>query len=160
MKRYCFLAALLALAITQTLAQGRHETTIRNFWTAVDQGNFDQAAGYLNDDVKVYLPLSPAEPMNKEAYKQLGIGFRAGFPDIKHEVLEVAESATAAGYKGWFSGTNTGALMGNPPTNKRVSMPFVGYIKFDEAGKIVEINAQYDMDMFNAQLTGTAAPNK
>lgn len=77
MKRYCFVLALLALSFHQTIAQGVNETTIRNFFAATDAGNFDQAGRYLSPDLQVHLPLSP-EPLNLEAYQQLGMGFKAG----------------------------------------------------------------------------------
>ncbi|MBK6902275.1 MAG: ester cyclase [Saprospirales bacterium] len=56
------------------------------------------------------------------------------------------------GFKAWFSGTNNGSLMGNPATGNKVSLPFVAFFKFDNAGKIVEINTQFDQTAFNNQL--------
>ncbi|MBK8923688.1 MAG: ester cyclase [Saprospirales bacterium] len=156
MKKSFFFAALLALTLNQAAAQGKHETTIREFFAAVDAGNFEKVGAYLHSDLQVYMPLSP-EPLNLEAYRNLGMGFKIAFPDIEHKILECAETGNAIGFKAWFSGTNTGPMMGNPPTGNRVSMPFIGFFKFDDAGKIVEINSQFDLAAFNAQLGGMAA---
>lgn len=154
--RTLLFTAFLALALNQAAAQGKHETAIREFFAAVDAGDFDKAGAYLHPDLQVYMPLSP-EPLNREAYRNLGMGFKAAFPDLEHKILECAETGNAVGFKAWYSGTNTGPMMGNPPTGNRVSMPFLGFIKFDAAGKIVEINSQFDVMAFNAQLMGTAA---
>ena len=148
---FVFLSVLFAFSLNQSLAQGKLETKVREFFAAVDAGNFDAAEAYLSPDVKVYLPFSP-EAMNRDAYKGLGMAMKAGFPDIKHQILECAETGSSIGFKAWFSGTNNGSLMGNPATNNKVSLPFVAFFKFDNAGKIVEINTQFDQTSFNNQL--------
>lgn len=148
---FVLLSFLFAFSLNQSLAQGKLETKVREFFAAVDAGNFDAAEAYLSPDVKVYLPFSP-EAMNREAYKGLGMAMKAGFPDIKHQILECAETGSSIGFKAWFSGTNNGSLMGNPATNNKVSLPFVAFFKFDNAGKILEINTQFDQTAFNNQL--------
>lgn len=92
---------------------------VQGFYAAVDAGDFDKAGDYLSDDIKVYIPFSP-QAMDKLSYKQLGMGMKAGFPDMKHQVLEVSEGKGSLAFKGLFSGTNTGVLQGNPPTGNRV----------------------------------------
>lgn len=157
---FSFCVALFALLFTLpfTAFGGKYATSITAFWAGVDNGQFDKAVTYLSPDLKVYLPLSPT-PLNRDAYRQLGEGFRMGFPDISHKVLEVTEGKMTAAVRGIFSGTNTGSLMGNPSTGNRVELPFLQYWTFDADGKAVRIEISFDLAAFNAQLMqGLPAP--
>lgn len=149
--------ALAATASTPTWA-GKYENSIRGFWADVDNGNFDQAVTFLHPDVEVYAPFSPVA-INLEAYRQIGESFRMGFPDIQHQVLEVSESKTSAAARCYFSGTNTGSLMGNPATGNRVELPFLAYLTFDAAGLITRFEIRFDMANFNSQLMAGIDPN-
>lgn len=147
-----FVCALCgALLQNQSFAQKNNTKAVQDFYGALDAGDFDKAAAYLSDDLKANLPLSP-QPLDFAAYKQIGVGFKAGFPDMHHQLLETTESGNTVAGKGYFSGTNTGAMMGNPPTENRVELPFLAYFKFNTAGKINEINLQFNLAAFNAQL--------
>lgn len=153
--QFSFFAVLFALLFTVPFSAfgGKYETTITAFWASVDNGHFDHAVTYLHADLQVVLPLSPTA-LNREAYRQLGEGFRMGFPDISHKVLEVTEGKMTAAVRGIFSGTNTGPLMGNPPTGNRVELPFLQYWTFDSEGRAVRIEIAFDLAAFNAQLMG------
>lgn len=148
-----FSTIFFALVITAPLAAqaGKNETTIRNFWAAVDAGNFDKAYSMLSADFKAYVPVSP-QPLNRDGYRQLGEGFRMGFPDISHKVLECTESGSIVAMRGLFTGTNTGSLMGNPPTGNRVEAPFLSFVTFDASGKIIRFETAFDLAGFNAQV--------
>lgn len=141
----------LLFAAFQTAHAGKLETQVRSFWSAVDLGEFDKAVQFLSPDIQVFLPFSPA-PLNLEAYKGVGMTFRAGFPDIQHKILECTEGKMTAAVRGLFLGTNTGSLMGNPPTGNRVELPFLQYWTFDASGKAIRLEIAFDLAAFNAQL--------
>ncbi len=153
MKNNLILAAFFSFFSLAAFAAkpGLTEQTVKDFYVAVDAGDFDKATSLMSDDVKVYLPFS-TQAMDKMSYKQVGMSFKAGFPDMQHKVLEVTEGKSSVAYKAWFSGTNTGSLQGNPPTGNRVENAFLGYLKFNKKGKITELNIQFDLTSFNAQL--------
>ncbi len=162
MKTFRILNFIFTLAIaSHTAHAGIHESNIRSFWIATDKGDFDKAVQYLSPDIQVYLPLSP-EPLNLEAFKGLGMTFRTGFPDIQHKLLECTEGKMTAAVRGLFSGTNTGQLMGNPPTGNRVEVPFLQYWTFDATGKAIRLEMAFDLAAFNAQLMKglPSMPNK
>ena len=71
------------------------------------------AANFVNHD-----PSTPPLPTGPEGYKQLASGYRAAFPDIQITIEDLfAEGDKVAGR--WTArGTNTGSLMGMPPTVK------------------------------------------
>lgn len=154
-------AALSALLLMAPFAAhaGKNATTLRSFYAALDGGNMEKAAGYLAANVMAYLPLSP-EALDKAGYKQLGVAFKTAFPNMLHQFTEIAESKGVVSFKGVFSGTNTGPMMGNPPTGNRVELPFLGYFKFDKAGAISEVNIQFNAAYFNAQLMAGLDPNE
>lgn len=142
---------LCMAAISTGVHAGKLESSVRNFWSAVDMGDFDKAAQYLSSDIQVFMPLSPT-PLNLEAYKGVGMAFRTGFPDIQHKIAECTEGTMTLAVRGLFLGTNTGSLMGNPPTGNRVELPFLQYWTFDAAGKAIRIEIAFDLTAFNAQL--------
>ncbi|MFZ2900654.1 MAG: ester cyclase [Saprospiraceae bacterium] len=152
--------AMFALSLNAAQAS-KHGDAVREFWAAVDMGNFDKAVTYLSAGIQVQMPFSP-ESYDLEAFRALGEGFRMGFPDIRHQVLETTEGKGAAAVRGIFLGTNTGSLMGNPPTGNRVELPFLQYWTFDSKGKAVRIEMAFDLAAFNAQLMKgiPAPPNK
>ncbi|MBK8568398.1 MAG: ester cyclase [Saprospiraceae bacterium] len=149
MKNLIF-AAIFSL-LSFTAFAGKLSESVHAFYKAVDGGDFDKAGTLLADDVKAYLPFSP-QAMDKMAYEQLGMSMGAAFPDMQHKVLEVTEGKGTAAFKAWFTGTNTGSMMGNPPTGNRVETPFLGYFKYNSKGLITEVNIQFDAANFNAQL--------
>lgn len=145
---FCLLAIATHANCTSTATQIVHD-----FYAAIDAGNFDKAGTLLSDDLKVYIPFSPNAAMDKMSYKQLGMGMKAGFPDMQHKILETYEGQGTVTFKAHFSGTNTGSLQGNPPTGNHVEQTFLGLLKINKAGKISEFNIQFDLAGFNAQLT-------
>lgn len=161
MKKQLALTALLGFfTLNLAFAQGKLETAIRNFYVAVDAGDFSKVESFFAPEAKASLPVSPV-PVDVATFMQIGMGFKTAFPDYRHKVIEGVEGKNVYAFKGWFSGTNTGSMMGNPPTGNRVEMPYSGYGKFNDAGKIVEWNILFDMAGFNAQLMkGLSAPQE
>lgn len=152
MKKQIFLTALLGiLAMHLSVAQSKLESIVQNFYVAVDAGDFTKASSFFVSDAKINMPVSP-QALDLPAYVQVGMGFKAGFPDYQHKVLEGIESKGTYAFKGWFSGTNTGSMMGNPPTGNRVETLYSGYFKFNTANKITEMTIIFDLASFNAQL--------
>jgi predicted ester cyclase len=150
MKNNLISAALLCSLSFNALA-GKMSETIYSFYTVVDAGGFDKAVTYLADNLKATLPFAP-QGLDKMGYKQLGMSMKTAFPDMQHKILETTEGKNTVAFQAWFSGTNTGSMMGNPPTGNRVETPFMGYFKFNKQGKISEVNLQFDAAAFNAQL--------
>jgi steroid delta-isomerase-like uncharacterized protein len=76
------------------------------------------AANFTNHD-----PSTPSLPTGPEGYKQLVSTYRAIYPDIRMAVVDdlIAEGDKVVGR--WTAqGTNTGELMGMPPTGKQATI--------------------------------------
>lgn len=124
---------------------------IKEFYLYVDKNDFDKAGVLLSENIKVTIPFS-SEAMTKEAYRGLGMAMAMAFPDMKHEVIATSESENTVSFKGIFSGTNKGMLMGNDPTGNWVSTPFMGYCTVNQEGKFTSMDILFDVASFNGQL--------
>lgn len=141
-----------------TAFAGKLSQSVYEFYHAVDMKDWDKASNLLADDVKVNIPFSP-QSMDKLAYRQIGMSMGTAFPDMMHKVLDVVEGKNSVAFKAWFSGTNTGPMMGNPATGNRVEAPFQGFMKFNKEGKMIEVAISFDVAFFNAQIMKGINPN-
>lgn len=136
---------------TAATQESQHETTVRAVLAAMDAGDpakFDQ---YCAPDFQINNPFLP-NPGNLEVFKGLMAGQKNGFPDVKHEVVQMFSKGNMVCVRGIYSGTNTGQMQGNPPTGNRVVLPFIFTDEFDASGKIKVRHVQFDTGSFNAQL--------
>lgn len=154
------LLILMTIGIHQYIMAGKYTDLVRSYYTSVDAGNFEAVAGYLSADFKAYLPFN-AEPYNAESFRELLKVLKTGFPDMRHTVLETSESKGTCALKGTLDATNTGSLFGNPPTGNTVHIAYQAFFRFNNDRKISQVDVQYDVSAFNAQLMeGIPAMNK
>jgi predicted ester cyclase len=91
--------------------------------------------------------------------------FRTAFPnDMRYTIDDLFESGDRVAVRWTAGGTNTGTLMGIPPTGKAVSVSAV-YIFRVEAGKLAEAWGDFDALGMQQQLgllpaPGGAPPNR
>jgi predicted ester cyclase len=78
---------------------------------------------------------------------------------MKHEIIEMTSDDRHVTTRGIFSGTNTGSMMGNPPTGNKVKVPFIVLDEFDSKGKLKFRNVQFDAKSFESQLMAGINPN-
>jgi len=126
---------------------------------AFNRGNVGVIDEMLSADFQEHENLPPGLPSGREGVKAL-IGFlHGGFPDIKHTV----EDLTVDGDKVWarltVAATNTGPMMGQPPTGKRVTWDVIDIVRF-AGGKIVEHWGVTDVWGMMLQLGAVPAPGQ
>jgi predicted ester cyclase/ketosteroid isomerase-like protein len=175
MKKILFISLLMALLFNNISAKEIKEPqqNTHNFYTAVDTdlsdpqknainkikelyqlmdaGKVEKFDEYCAKDFQIVNPVLPT-PGNLETFKQLQLGFRAAFPDMLHEVQEIYSNGKSVVSKGIFKGTNTGSMMGNPPTGNRVALSFMVLDIMDSKGKIKMRTVEFDNKAFEAQL--------
>lgn len=113
--------------------------------TSFNTGNVDGIDTLLSansvdyaEDTSMHLPKGPA------GLKAMVAMFREGSPDLKAEVtMMVTEGDLLMAY-GKMSGTNTGPMMGMPPSNKPWSFDFMDAVRFDSDMKMSEHWGVYD----------------
>lgn len=131
---------------------------VHRYFVAIDAGDSKTLSELLSDDLLASAPFSP-QALPKQAWLSVGQGFKTGFPDMKHEIMQFIESGNTVAVRGVFSGQNNGAMMGNPPTGNWVSCPFNTIVELDNSWKIKRVYVQFDQKNFESQLmAGITAP--
>jgi predicted ester cyclase len=83
------------------------------------------AANFVNHD-----PGTPPLPSGPEGYKQLASGYRAAFPDIQITIEDLFAVGDKVAGRWTARGTNTGSLMGMPPTGKQMTVTGTSILTF------------------------------
>ena len=159
MKSLFILSALFsALSFSTLQAQEKDAGKIvTHYFAWVDAGNLDAVGELLTDDFTVSAPFSPSGTINKMGWKGVGESFKTAFPDMHHEIVDWFASGNKVAVRGIFTGTNTGSMMGNPPSNNKSEVPLTAIFELDGKGKIRSLDIKFDMKNFEAQLM--AAPD-
>ncbi|MBI5565218.1 MAG: ester cyclase [Chloroflexi bacterium] len=89
----------------------------------------------------IHFPGQP--PMNIEAFKQVGIMFRAGFPDLNSKVVDQIAEGDKVVTRIVSTGTHTGDFQGIPATGKPIRVEGIIIERFAN-GRIVERWDQFD----------------
>lgn len=115
----------------------------RRFWELFDAGKIEAIEQELLDPKGVFhFPGMPA-PLNVEAFRQVGVAFRTGFPDLRTMVeFQVAEGDKVVS-RLVSTGTHRGEFQGIPATGKKVKTEGI-VIERIVNGKIVERWDEFD----------------
>lgn len=91
-----------------------------------------------------------AEP-TPAGLKQMNQGFRAAFPDLHGRIEQVFAVGDWVAARVTWTGTNTGAFMGQPPTGRTVSITELEIVRCEE-GRVVELRQVADLGTLMSQL--------
>ena len=96
--------------------------TVRQFIESVLNGGAIDATGeYFWEDVVEEVPF-PGQGPGLAGLKDVLIGMRTGFPDMKWSVEEQVESGDKVVSRFTWSGTHRGTFLGVPATGRRVTV--------------------------------------
>ena len=145
-------AVLLPACQDENAAQeASNKNTISALFAAMDAGETAKFGDYCSPDFQIYHPFL-SEPGSLQVFQGLIQGQKTGFPDMKHEIVQVVAEGNLVAVRGVFKGANTGSMQGNPPTGNRVELPFIVIDEFDATGKLKIRRVQFDTGAFQAQL--------
>ncbi len=133
------------------IMEAKNEAAVRAILAAMDAGETAKFDEYCAVDFQIHNPFLP-QPGSLEVFKGLMQGQKTGFPDVKHEVVQMFAKGNMVCVRGIYSGANTGPMQGNPPTGNRVVLPFIFTDEFNAGGKLKVRHVQFDTGAFNAQL--------
>jgi predicted ester cyclase len=102
-----------------------------------NEGDLDGIAEHFRPDYKVHAPGIPPLPPGPEAFQQAIQLWRVGFPDIHVTIEDVIGEGDRVYARFTTRGTNTGTLMGIPPTGLPVTVHEMSCHRL-ENGKVVE----------------------
>jgi steroid delta-isomerase-like uncharacterized protein len=130
-----------------------------------NQGKVELCDDLFPDNYVAHQPAfgdpEPRGPKSVADFVQL---FRAGFPDIHIEILDVFGSGDQVAWRLSWSGTHTGDYLGMPPTGRTIDVAVIGVNRIVE-GKIVEawgvvdhLGALQQLGVMPATLGATPEP--
>lgn len=112
-------------------------TMIRRVFDAIGKGDMDTIDELFAEDYVEHDPMQ-GDIHGREAFKQFLQGWRAAFPDTQFEVSNIISDGDLAAWMVRFTGTNSGSLMGMPPTGKKVDVTGLNMGRINAEGKAVE----------------------
>ena len=94
-----------------------------------------------------------------EAFKQYMVGFYDAFPDLHITIEDILVDGDKAATRYTYTGTNRGAFMGVPPTNRRITGWAIEIDRFSD-GRLVELWGRLDTLGLMQQLGLIPAPKR
>jgi len=124
---------------------------VRQLWGCLSSGDFDKM-GSLYDENVVYHGVAGDERHGRAAAVEFARGYKVAFPDMTADVEQLVAEGDLVVSRVRPSGTNTGEMMGMPPTGKRVDLRWVINMVRIANGKIAEEWEVFDQADFAQQL--------
>jgi steroid delta-isomerase-like uncharacterized protein len=98
-----------------------------------------------------HTPEAPPVPAGPVGMQQTVTAFRTAFPDMQYKIEDIFGAGDRVAVRWTARGTNTGSLMGAPPTGKSVAVSAV-YIFRAEDGKLTDAWGDFDALGMQRQL--------
>ncbi len=114
-------------------------------------GDFSEIDKYIDANMTDHTP-DEGQAQGVEGLKGAFKVFRTAFPDLKFKIKDIIISGNKAAVFSNITGTNTGEMMGMPPTNKMVDYNQVDIVYFNNENKAVERWGYFDLKTFMQQL--------
>jgi predicted ester cyclase len=95
-----------------------------------------------------------------EAFRTRIAAFRQGFPDLHVAIEQIVEQGDLVASRTTITGTNTGELMGMPPTGRSVRLVAVDMARLSPNGRASERWGGLDMYALLQQLGLLGAPSE
>lgn len=133
---------------------GKNKDIVERFWQVMESHDLAGLGELLAADGEFRGPGAPAL-RGPEQVRPFLAGWLSAFPDLRHEVLAVAEAGDTIALELRITGTHTGALRGPggeiPPTGHKVVWESCDFIRI-AGGKVVSWHAYWDQVAFLTQL--------
>jgi len=124
-------------------------------WT---DGDFEASNNLVADDAWLGIT-APSAGTSKAQSDQDARAWKAAFPDGRGTVKNVVASGNTAALEVEWTGTNTGSMMGMPPTGKSVRVQAAVFVTA-ENGKIAHFMHYLDVAGILGQLGMLPAPGQ
>jgi steroid delta-isomerase-like uncharacterized protein len=111
---------------------------------AFNKGNVDVIDEIVSSNIVTHDPAAPPNmPAGSEGVKQMVLGYRSAFPDIKVTIDDLIAEGDKVVTRWSARGTHEGELMGIPPTGKEGQVTGISIDRI-EGGQIVESWTNWD----------------
>ena len=135
-----------------------NKALVRRYRQAHNSNNLAALDDIVAADIISHNPL-PGLPSGLEGGKMAHMGFAAAFPDSQVTTEDLIAEGDKVVERFTFHGTNTGSLMGAPPTGKNVTSSGMSIFRIAN-GKIVEHWGENDALGTMQQLGFIPAPGQ
>jgi ketosteroid isomerase-like protein len=127
---------------------------VESVWTAIESGDFDAFETLMHPD-GIDFRGNGAQATTGREMREFVEAYKAGFPDLSHEVVDAVESGDTVAVELKVTGTHTGPLRGPggeiPPTGRPVVWETVDFVKVRD-GKVTSWHVYDDQLAFFVQL--------
>lgn len=134
-----------------------NETRYRAFFKAINEGNFDAAAEFLNENI-VDHNKPPGVPDGREGFLAQMAMWTASFSDIRLEVVKLVANGDLLAAHLAVSCKHTGEFMGTPATGKDIQVNGTEIVRFADDGTMAERWGTDDMFSLLIQIGAVPAP--
>ena len=97
------------------------------------QGKLDEALEYVGDDYVAHIPGAPEPIRGKEGFRAFITSYQIAFPDSTITIDDQIAEGEFVATRWTGRGTNTGELMGMPPTGKQVIVEGITYSRIADS---------------------------
>jgi len=116
-----------------------------------DEGRIELVDELIAEDLVDHIDVPGLDLVGRERYRANVVVMRTAFPDFRNPLeIIVAEEDVAVSY-GRMIGTNTGEMMGMPPTGRSIDLLTIGMLRFAD-GQAVERWGVHDSMTMMQQL--------
>jgi len=130
--------------------QARNIALYRRFADGVGTGRLDVIDEVLAPDVQLPTIADLADP-TPAGLKQANQGFRVSFPDLHGTIEQIFAFGDWVAARLTWTGTNTGEVMGHPPTGKTVTITEIEIVRCQDDWS-VDLRQVADLASLMAQL--------
>lgn len=135
-RTYIFLLlALTACSPTRSQDTNMNKKDVTLWYEAFNQKDASLLDRIL-DDSWVDIPPAPGQPPGPEGAKRILVELTTAFPDLKITIGEILQDANKVTVRSAIAGTQRGAFMGSPPSNRAMAIQAIDIHEFKD-GKIV-----------------------
>ena len=110
-----------------------HAAAMKRLYDLINAGDIDGFGELLAEDFVEHEEMPGLEP-SKEGVKQLFHMYRAAFPDLRMEALDVLVSGDKAVARVRATGTHQGEFMGMAATGRSVDVQLIDITRFGDDG--------------------------
>jgi steroid delta-isomerase-like uncharacterized protein len=128
-----------------------HSATMRRIYDLLNASDIDGfgellAEGFIEHEAQ------PGLAPTKDGVMEFFRAYRAAFPDLHMDTMDIIASGDKTVARVRASGTQNGHFMGMPPSGKAIEVQLIDIMRFDDAGLVCEHWGVIDMLSMLQQL--------
>jgi predicted ester cyclase len=109
-------------------------SVVKSFYPLLEKGDWDGISKITSSDFVDHNPWAPPGGITgRDTLIKSLKDFKESFPDMKYEILDIAENGNNVYVHYHFTGSNNGMFMGMPATNKKVDYMGVDLIEVKDS---------------------------